>query len=136
MRYILLGLLLPLAFSRGCNCQGSRGGGAAPSAARPTSAPAIAARLDAARQIAGVAERDDALGKVAADAAAQGDVDVASRSLEAMSDVTAHDEAAAKCARTLAKAGNPAGATEIAKAIRGVTRRDATLAEIAKEPHE
>jgi hypothetical protein len=90
------------------------------------------ARLKAAMAISSLSERDDALAKLAADAAAQGDTDVTAKAVEGVIDVTLHDKAASDCALALAKAGKTASATDLARTIRTQSQRDATLAQIAK----
>lgn len=133
MRLVLLAMLLPAALSRGCQCGGDGGApGAATPAAAPTSMSTNAARLKAAMAISSLSERDEALAKLAADAAAQGDADVTAKAVEGIIDVTLHDKAAGDCALSLAKAGKTAAATELARAIRTQSQRDATLAHIAK----
>ena len=132
MRHVLLALLLPVALARGCDCSHNSAVTNAPPPAMPTSTSTHAARLKAAMAISSLGERDEALAKVAADAAAQGDADVTAKAVEPIIDVTLHDKAAGSCAMTLAKAGKTASANDLARSIRTQSQRDATLAQIAK----
>ena len=131
MRLVVLAKLLPVALSRGCRCD-DRGATGGAESAPPTTTSAHAARLKAAMAISSISERDEALAKVAAAAAAQGDADVTTRAVNAIIDVTLHDRAAGDCSMALAKAGKTAAATELARTIRTQSQRDATLAHIAK----
>jgi len=132
VRLVLFAMLLPVALARGCQCGGDTARTDSAPVAAPTSMSANAARLKAAMAISSLSERDEALAKLAADAAAQGDTDVTAKAVEGVVDVTFHDKTATGCALALAKAGKTASATDLARTIRSQTQRDATLAQIAK----
>jgi serine/threonine protein kinase len=91
----------------------------------------IQAKLDAALAIQNVSQRDDALFKVAAEAAAEGAVATTKTALREIRNIDQHDVAAAGCALKLAKVGRLATANEVAKEIRNSSRRDQILKKLA-----
>ncbi len=97
-----------------------------------TAAGNLASRLEAAKAIHDVEERDKALAKVALDAADACDSAVANQALAAMHDVSDKDKAAYSAALRLAKAGNADAAVATAKIIHDTELKDKTLAKIAK----
>ena len=88
-------------------------------------------KLDAAMAIRDGIKRDDALLKVAVDAASLGEVEVAKKAVQEIRDGIKHDDAAARCAVPLAEQGKTKEATTIANLIRDAVKRDDTLAKIA-----
>jgi hypothetical protein len=88
-------------------------------------------KLDAAMAIRDGIKRDDALMKVAVDAASMGEVEVARKAVQEIHDGIKHDEAAARCAVPLAEQGKTKEATTIANLIRDGLKRDDTLSKIA-----
>lgn len=135
---IILAVLSPIALMRGCQCGAASAPTAVPArVTTPATSPstAAAARLSAALAIGGNNERDDALAKVATDAAAQTDASIATQAVDAIASVNTHDETAARAALSLSKS-QPAAAGELAGKIRSNNLRDATLAKIAKGESE
>jgi len=92
----------------------------------------LAGRLDAAKGIRNVTEKDEALAMLVQAAADAGNVEITDQALAEMRDVGTKDKAAYSAAIRLAKAGKTAAATATANVIRDVTTRDRTLAKIAK----
>jgi hypothetical protein len=91
----------------------------------------LAARLTAALEIATVSSRDEALGKLAADAAAAGEKAVTLKAIQQVASLSDRDRYAAVAARRLAQAGSAEGALEVARTISAVSTRDETLKQIA-----
>jgi hypothetical protein len=91
----------------------------------------LATRLEAARAMTFMNERDQALGAVARDAARAGDVDVTKSALKSMTFMNAKDDAAADCAYALSEAGQPAAAVEVARTMTFMHRRDQVLKKLA-----
>jgi len=89
------------------------------------------AKLDAARAISNLGQRDAVLTKIAEEAAAGGDAPVVREALQTMSNNSARDETAATCALGLARAGKNREATEVAKRINNLSQRDAILSKLA-----
>jgi len=89
-------------------------------------------KLDAALEIRDPLVRDDALFKVAQEAAAAADVAIAKKAIREMGDPIKKDDAAAAAAFKLAEKSLNSEATEVAKLIGDPIKRDATLAKIAK----
>ncbi len=79
-----------------------------------------------------VSQKDEALVKVATDAAAMGDGEVSKKSIDSIQNISLHDDAAYDSALLLAKSGTAKDAVAIAKSINNVTKRDEALAKIAK----
>ncbi len=92
----------------------------------------LASRLEAAKAIHDVSERDKALAKVALSAADAGDAAVTDHALAAMHNVSDKDAATYSAALRLAKAGKADAAVATAKTIHDVSLMDKTLAKIAK----
>lgn len=88
--------------------------------------------LDAAAAISDSYQRDGALIKVAEEAGAAGDFEVARKAIRKINDSYRKDGAAATTALKFAAQGKTAEATEIAKLINETYKRDQTLAAIAK----
>jgi len=88
-------------------------------------------RLQAAMMLNDFTAKDDALGKLAADAAQAGNAKVAGEALQKMSDFTARSHAGLEVVRELAKHGLRKPALEIAKTITDFTIRDQALSELA-----
>ena len=99
---------------------------------KPLVSGAIKGRLDAALAITDMSKRSDALARVAEDAGAAGDVDVAKQAIDNITDVSKRSDTASAVALKLAEAGKTAEATEIAKKITDVSKRNAVLAKLAK----
>src|SRR4051812_29857400 len=74
-------------------------------------------RLDAALQISAGEARDEALGKLARDAAEARDVQVTRAAVQAIGSVEVKDRAAADCSLALAKYSEPKAANEVARMI-------------------
>ena len=77
-------------------------------------------------------ERDQALRRVALDAAAGGTAETARQAVAAIRAHELHDRTAEECALALHRNRQPAEALSLARAIRTNSLRDATLAELAK----
>ncbi len=92
----------------------------------------FAGRLAAASEINNASLKDEALIKLAVDAAIAGNDEIASKALNGMYNVSQRDEAAYTAALALAKSGKASAAVEIAKSLNNVTKRDELLARIAK----
>ena len=90
------------------------------------------ARLEAAANISGAAERDAALANLARDAAKSGEVNLVSDILQQIGGSAMQDHAALESVRLLAKLGLRKPALEIAKSITGSASRDQALSELAR----
>ena len=88
-------------------------------------------RLNAAKEISSLSSRDDALGRVAVDAAKAKQTTVTKAAVQAISTVSTKDRIAEECALTLAKGGETAAAREVAALISSLSMRDRTLGAIA-----
>ena len=97
----------------------------------PTEPTSLAMRLDAARGIAFMNQRDEALGSVARDAAQAGDVAITKEALQGMTFMLRRDAAAEDCALKLSEAGHGPAAVEVAKLITFMNKRDAVLKKLA-----
>jgi hypothetical protein len=93
---------------------------------------AFASRVDAAKAIDNSAVRDEALSKLAIEAATGNDGESAKKAVEAITNTARKDEAASKAALKLAKAGLGDEANAIALLIVNSAVRDQALAKIAK----
>jgi hypothetical protein len=93
---------------------------------------ALNGRLDAASALVDLGKRDDALVKVAEDAASAGLAEIVKKALSKVTDIGEKDAAAANCALKLAKAGKGPEATEVAKSITDLGKRDSVLSKLAK----
>ena len=91
----------------------------------------FAARFDAASTINNISLKDEALVKLATDAASVGD-EITNKAIDGIQNVSLHDETAYTSALALAKAGKGAAALEVAKSINNVTKKDEVMAKIAK----
>jgi hypothetical protein len=100
----------------------------------PIEASALPARLQAAKQVSNQAERDDALQKVARDAAATKQAALAKDALHQITNTTVQERAAAACALALSRSGDPTSAIEVAQMISSQSLRDDVLVRIAKGP--
>lgn len=92
----------------------------------------FAGRLNAAKSINATSSKDEALSKLAIDAAAGGDGEIAKQAVEAISSTAIKDSAASQAAVTLAKVGKSNEANAVARLIHSTATRDSTLAKIAK----
>jgi hypothetical protein len=92
----------------------------------------FAARFDAASTIENISLKDEALGKLATDAASAGNREITNKAIDGIQNVSLHDDIAYTSALALAKAGKEAAALEVAKSINNVTKKDAVMAKIAK----
>jgi hypothetical protein len=92
----------------------------------------VATRLSAAQDIGDSVARNDALSKLALDAAAGGDGATTRKAIGAIGDSVAKNEAASKAALILAKARNGVDANAVARLIGDSVGIDNTLAKIAK----
>jgi len=97
----------------------------------PVEANSLATRLEAARAITFMNERDQALGAVARDAARAGNVSVTRDALQNMTFVNARDNAAGDCALALSEAGSATAAVEVARMITFLNKRDQVLKKLA-----
>ncbi len=89
-------------------------------------------RLQAAETIAAFTARDQALRRVAIDAAGLGDAAVVQEALRKMEQFTERDAAASEAAVRLAKAGQRAAAIAVAQTISQFTVRDDTLRQLSQ----
>ena len=92
----------------------------------------FAARFEAARAMMVVSDRDEALAKVAEDAAQAGDAETVQKCLREIRVVDVRDDTAYKAALGLAKSGKADAGTAVAKSIMVVSRRDEALSKLAK----
>jgi hypothetical protein len=97
-------------------------------AAEPNS---FTSRLEAARAITFMNERDKALASVARDAARAGNVSVTKDAVQNITFMNARDDAAADCALALSEAGNDTAAVEVARMITFLNKRDQVLKKLA-----
>jgi len=97
----------------------------------PTEPTPLATRLQAARAITFMNQRDEALGSVARDAAQAGNVAITKEALQGMTFMLRHDAAAEDCALKLSDAGHGSAAVEVAKLITFMNKRDAVLKKLA-----
>lgn len=97
----------------------------------PPEPDSFATRLEAARAITFMNDRDKALGAVARDAARAGDVSVTKEALQSVTFMNARDDAAADCAIALSEAGNATAAVEVARMITFLNKRDQVLKKLA-----
>jgi hypothetical protein len=93
---------------------------------------AFSSRYEAAKDIFDSTARDEALSKVALDAAAAGDGDTTMKALQAMLDSARKDQAASKSALGLGKYGRGAEANTVARWVLDASLRDLTLSKLAK----
>jgi predicted Ser/Thr protein kinase len=89
-------------------------------------------RFAAARSISMFTERDEALVRVAIDAAKAGNSAIAQAALGEIKQYTAHDDAASSAALELSRSGHRQEAIAIAKTIKQFTVRDRTLSAVAQ----
>jgi tRNA A-37 threonylcarbamoyl transferase component Bud32 len=94
----------------------------------------LAVRLDAALAIQFRSDKDQALAKVAGDAAQVGLVDLVKKGIAEIGPLN-KDDAAADCAEKLARAGHKKAAMEVAQMIGSLFKRDAALKKVALEPN-
>jgi hypothetical protein len=92
----------------------------------------FASRLDAAKGIGNNATRDEALSKLAIDAAANGDGEITRKAVDAIFNSATKSEVASRSALKLGKAGKGDEANAVARLIFNNAIRDETLAKIAK----
>lgn len=92
----------------------------------------FATRLAAALTISNVTSKDDAISRVALDAAEAGDGEVTTKAISAISNVQTKDAAASRAALKLAKASRGEEANAVARMISNIGVRDQTLAKLAK----
>jgi len=104
---------------------------AAPTAVDNTSDETLADRLQAASMLNDFTAKDDALRKLAQDAAEAGNAKVAGEALQKMVDFTKRSETGLSVVRALAKHGMRKPAIEIARTISDFTIRDQALSELA-----
>ncbi|HEV3142409.1 MAG TPA: hypothetical protein VGZ47_00835 [Gemmataceae bacterium] len=122
MRTLSFGAVLGLAILGAFGCNKSADESPSP----------LRGKLEAALEIRDPIVRDDALFKVAQEAAAAGDLALTKKAVREMGDPIKKDDAAAASAFKLAEKGQNSEATEVAKLINDPIKRDATLAKIAK----
>jgi hypothetical protein len=97
----------------------------------PGESSSLESRLEAARAITFMNQRDSALGSVARDAARAGNVSITKDALRNITFMNARDEAAADCALALSEAGNATAAVEVARTITFLNKRDQVLKKLA-----
>ena len=117
MKY--LGLLLAVVLLSACDKQ-------------PATASALQGRLEAALSISEPNSHNEALGKVATDAADAKDIPTTTKAIESISDPNLKNNTAAKCALALSKMTEPKAATGIAQLITDPNLHNNTLQAIAK----
>ena len=131
MKTYLLLLVTTAAIFAACNRQPSNQSTGSEASSR-TNAGSLEERLNAATQISSLSARDDALGRVAVDAAKAKQPTVTKAAVQQISTVSIKDRIAEECALALTKAGETAAARETAAFISSLTVRDRTLGAIAK----
>lgn len=99
----------------------------------PVERSALAMRLEAARGMTFMNERDQALGAIARDAAEAGDAAITKEALQGMTFMQSRDAAAGDCALKLSDAGQHGAALEVARSIIFLQKRDAVLKKLAME---
>jgi hypothetical protein len=92
----------------------------------------FANRLEAARAISDLDQRDKALANVAKDAAKAGEGETVKEALKGIRFLDLRDNTAAKCALNLNERGQGAAAVEVAKSIAFIDKRNEVLSELAK----
>lgn len=92
----------------------------------------LASRLEAARAISFMGERDKALAAVAKDAAEAGEAEIVKESINGIQFLDLRDQTKAACALKLNERGHGAAAVEVAKSIQFMNKRDEVLAQLAK----
>jgi predicted Ser/Thr protein kinase len=92
----------------------------------------LSQRLDAARMISGVTQKDQTLHSIAADAAKAGDVEVTRDAINNLMNLSQRDATSAVAAKLLANQGLRVEALQIASEINNISTRDQTLAELAR----
>ncbi len=122
-----LPILVTALFLAGCAHRFAPG----PAVQSPDTLPA---RFQAAMQVSGQAQRDDALQKVARDAAAAKQAALAKEALRAIAAVDTQERAAVRCALALSANGDPKSAIEVAQLISTQHTRDEVLVKSAKGP--
>jgi len=116
-------MILLVMVACGCEKPASRNG--------PTAKPEMPGRLEAALQIMATSDRNEALSRVAKDAADLGDFSITTQALGHITDTALHDEGASSAAIKLAAAGQGTAANDVAKTIFETSLRDSTLKKIA-----
>ncbi len=99
----------------------------------PPASSSLKDRLQAAKLITVSSEKNAALEKVAADAAKQGDGEIAHQAIIEISQSEIRNSAAADTATLLAKSGKVKEAVKVAELINQTDIRNKVLAEIAKQ---
>lgn len=94
--------------------------------------PDFSGRLLAAQRIVSIAEKDDALVRIAKDAATAGNPEVATQALAGIVNLNTKDDAAYAASMELAKLGKSQKAVQIADMIVNITLKDKVLKKIAK----
>lgn len=120
-----IAILCALAVTFGC--QDSK----PPAAAKPANATEAMARVDAALQIGGHNQKDEALAAACRSAAEAGAVEAVLKGLPAITAHNLRDEVAGDCALKLRDAGQANAATEVAKMISAHNKRDEVLKKLA-----
>jgi hypothetical protein len=92
----------------------------------------LLSRLEIAGEINGIAAKDEALARIATDAARVGDVKVVQQTVEQISSIPDHDSTIHKAALLLAKRGMRKQAVDFAKEMNIISERDETLSELAQ----
>jgi hypothetical protein len=131
MKSYLMLLVTTAALFAACNRQPPNLPAGSEASAR-TNAASLAERLNAATQISSLSARDDALARVAVDAAKAKQTTVTKAAVQGIGTVSIKDRIAEECALALTKAGETAAARETAAFISSLTVRDRTLGAIAK----
>jgi len=101
-------------------------------AGSPAARERLAERLEAASNISDMDNRDRTLASVVTDAAAAGEVELATRAADQINDLERRDAARRDAARNLQTRGLRKQAIRMAKAISDLTVRDNTLSELAQ----
>jgi hypothetical protein len=106
-------------------------GAPAAAAAHNTASDDFANRFEAASMMTDFAGRNEALGRLAVDAAKAGDVKITGQALEQINDFSTRGQASLEAVRALVKRGLKKQALQIAKNISDFAVRDQALAELA-----
>lgn len=130
---LLFAAILTLILFTGCQPTDSGNSQAAAPAPRAatTNSKEFEVRLVAALEIASLGSRDEALGKLAADAAVAGESAITAKAIQNIASLSDRDRYAAAAAVWLAKAGQAEGGLAVARLISSLSTRDETLKQIA-----
>jgi len=114
-----IGLLFIIAFLSSCHKQ-------------PATSVALQGRLDAANLISEPNARNEALGKLAIDAAGAKDIQIATAAIESINEPNRKNSTAETCALVLSRNVEPKAATAVAQLISDPNVRNRTLQAIAQ----